>query len=70
MYKPKLKQPGGHLKGYEISMATNHFGQHLLVQLLLDRLKASSHLRRVVILGTVTANSKELGQAFCTSGSG
>ena len=34
----------------------------MLVQLLLGRLKASTHpSKRVVILGTVTANSKELG---------
>jgi protochlorophyllide reductase len=43
-------------------MATNHFGHFLLVQLLMGRLRSSSHpSRRVVILGTVTANSKELG---------
>ena len=62
VYKPKLKQPERSPQGYEISMATNHFGHFLLVQLLLDRLKASTHpSKRVVILGTVTANSKELG---------
>ena len=62
VYKPKLKLPERSPQGYEISMATNHFGHFLLVQLLLDRLKASSHpSKRVVILGTVTANSKELG---------
>ena len=62
VYKPKLKQPERSPQGYEISMATNHFGHFLLVQLLLGRLKNSSHpSRRVVILGTVTANSKELG---------
>ena len=62
VYKPRLKQPERSPQGYEISMATNHFGHFLLIQLLLDRIKASSHpSRRVVILGTVTANSKELG---------
>ena len=62
VYKPKLKQPERSPQGFELSMATNHLGHFLLVQLLLDRLKASSHpSRRVVILGTVTANSKELG---------
>jgi len=62
VYKPKLKQPERSPQGYEISMATNHFGHFLLVQLLLNRLQASSHpSKRVVILGTVTANSKELG---------
>ena len=44
-------------------MATNHFGHFPQVQLLLDRLKASSHpSKQVVILGTVTANSKNWGQ--------
>ena len=62
VYKPKLKQPERSPQGYEISMATNHFGHFLLVQLLLGRLKTSTHpSKRVVILGTVTANSKELG---------
>ena len=62
VYKPKLKQPERSPQGYEISMATNHLGHFLLIQLLMDRIRVSSHpSRRVVILGTVTANSKELG---------
>lgn len=62
IYRPKLKQPERSPQGYELSMATNHFGHFLLIHLLMDRLKASAHpSRRVVILGTVTANSKELG---------
>jgi protochlorophyllide reductase len=62
VYKPKLKQPERSPQGYELSMATNHLGHFLLIHLLLNRLKGSNHpSRRVVILGTVTANSKELG---------
>lgn len=62
VYKPRLKQPEWSPQGYEISMATNHLGHFLLIQLLLDDLHRSTHpSRRVVILGTVTANSKELG---------
>jgi protochlorophyllide reductase len=62
VYKPRLKQPERSPQGYEISMATNHLGHFLLIQMLMESLKASSHpSRRVVILGTVTANSKELG---------
>ena len=62
VYDPKLKEPKRSPQGYELSMATNHLGHFLLIQLLLDRLKASSHpSKRIVILGTVTANSKELG---------
>ena len=62
VYKPRLKQPERSPQGYEISMATNHLGHFLLIQLLLPNLQRSSHpSRRVVILGTVTANSKELG---------
>jgi len=62
VYKPRLKQPERSPQGYEISMATNHLGHFLLIQLLLPELERSQHpSRRVVILGTVTANSKELG---------
>jgi len=62
VYKPSLKQPERSPQGFEISMATNHLGHFLLIQMLLPELQNSSHpSRRVVILGTVTANSKELG---------
>ena len=62
VYKPRLEQPERSPQGYEISMATNHLGQFMLIHLLLPDLERSSHpSRRVVILGTVTANSKELG---------
>ena len=62
VYLPRLKEPMRSPQGYEISMATNHLGHFLLIQLLLDDLQRSSHpSRRLVILGTVTANSKELG---------
>ncbi len=62
VYKPRLKQPERSPQGYELSMATNHLGHFLLLQLLLPELQTSAHpSRRVVILGTVTANSKELG---------
>ena len=62
VYLPLLKQPQRSPQGYELSMATNHFGHFLLIQLLLDSLKQSTHpSRRLLILGTVTANSKELG---------
>jgi protochlorophyllide reductase len=62
VYKPRLKQPERSPQGYEISMATNHLGHFLLIQMLLAELERSQHpSRRVVMLGTVTANSKELG---------
>jgi protochlorophyllide reductase len=62
VYKPRLKEPERSPQGYEISMATNHLGHFLLIQLLLPYLQRSTHAsRRLVVLGTVTANSKELG---------
>jgi protochlorophyllide reductase len=62
VYLPLLKEPMRSPQGYELSVATNHFGHFLLCNLLLDDLKASSAPdRRLIILGTVTANSKELG---------
>ncbi|MFN6131426.1 MAG: protochlorophyllide reductase [Synechococcaceae cyanobacterium] len=62
VYQPRLKEPQRSPQGYELSMATNHLGHFLLLQLLLEDLRRSAHpSRRLVILGTVTANSKELG---------
>ena len=72
VYLPRLRKPRRSVQGYEISMATNHFGHFLLIQLLLENLRKSARpvwqgkswgveSSRVVILGTVTANLKELG---------
>lgn len=62
VYLPLLKEPQYSPDGYELSVATNHLGHFLLCNLLLDDLKKSSSPdRRLVILGTVTANPKELG---------
>ncbi|HRD41209.1 MAG TPA: protochlorophyllide reductase [Prochlorococcaceae cyanobacterium AMR_MDS_5431] len=62
VYLPRLKDPIISPQGYEISMATNHLGHFLLIQLLLSKIQDSTHhSRRIIILGTVTANSKELG---------
>jgi protochlorophyllide reductase len=48
--------------GYELSVATNHLGHFLLCNLMLEDLKKSSNPEpRLIILGTVTANPKELG---------
>jgi protochlorophyllide reductase len=62
IYMPLLKEPLRSPEGYELTVATNHLGHFLLCQLLLDDLKQSSYRdRRLVILGTVTHNPKELG---------
>jgi protochlorophyllide reductase len=62
VYLPIAKQPQRNTDGYELSVATNHFGHFLLCNLMLEDLKQSSYSdRRLIILGTVTANSKELG---------
>ncbi|MFM2430532.1 MAG: hypothetical protein RLZZ511_1745 [Cyanobacteriota bacterium] len=62
VYLPRLKAPMYSPQGYEISVATNHLGHFLLANMMLEDLKKSSATdKRLVILGTVTANSKELG---------
>jgi protochlorophyllide reductase len=62
VYLPLLKQPMRSPEGYELTVATNHFGHFFLCNLLLEDLKSSSAPdKRLIILGTVTANSKELG---------
>ncbi len=62
IYKPQLKSPERSEDGYEISVATNHLGHFLLCNLLLEDMKKAAHPEpRLVTLGTVTANPKELG---------
>ncbi|KGG16417.1 MULTISPECIES: protochlorophyllide reductase [unclassified Prochlorococcus] len=72
VYMPRLLKPQRSPQGYELSMATNHFGHFLLIQLLLDNLSDSKRpvwkgrswgieSSRIVMLGTVTANYTELG---------
>jgi protochlorophyllide reductase len=62
VYLPLLKEPQRSAEGYEINVAVNHLGHFLLTNLLLGDLQQSSYgQRRVVFLGTVTANRDELG---------
>jgi len=62
VYLPRLKAPQRSAEGFEISVATNHFGHFLLSRLLLPDLQRASHpAPRLVTLGTVTANSEEFG---------
>ncbi len=62
VYLPLLKEPQRSADGYELSVATNHLGHFLLCNLLLEDMKKSTYPdRRMIILGTVTANPKELG---------
>lgn len=62
VYLPLLKEPERSVDGYEISVATNHLGHFLLCNLMLEDLKNSPAAdKRLIILGTVTANPKELG---------
>ena len=62
VYLPRLTEPARSPEGYEISVATNHFGHFLLANLLLPDLERSTHAsRRLIILGTVTANYEEFG---------
>ena len=60
IYRPLLKTPARSAEGFEISVATNHFGHFVLMLELLADLRQSSHAR-LITLGTVTANSEEFG---------
>ncbi len=62
IYMPLLKEPLRSPEGYELTVTTNHLGHFLLCNLMLEDLKNSSSSEpRLVILGTVTHNPKELG---------
>lgn len=62
VYLPLLKEPMRSEDGYELSVATNHLGHFLLCNLMVEDMKRSSSPNpRMIILGTVTANPKELG---------
>ena len=60
VYLPRLAAPQRSPEGYEISVATNHFGHFLLSLLLLPDLEKAA-APRLITLGTVTANSEEFG---------
>ena len=62
VYLPLEKDPQYSPDGYELSVATNHLGHFLLCNLMLEDLKHSpAPEKRLIILGTVTANKEELG---------
>ncbi len=62
VYLPRVKEPQRSPEGFEISVATNHFGHFLLSRLLLPVLQQSTRpAPRLITLGTVTANSAEFG---------
>lgn len=62
VYLPLEKEPQRSPEGYELSVATNHLGHFLLCNLMLEDLKNSpAPEKKLVILGTVTANPKEIG---------
>ena len=62
VYLPRLTEPARSPEGFEISVATNHFGHFLLANLLLEDLQKSSRQpARLITLGTVTANAAEFG---------
>ena len=72
VYKPRLKRPERSPQGFENSMAVNHFGHFLLINLLLENVlssekeivlngKKNKFKPRITVLGTVTANYLELG---------
>ncbi|WP_036479850.1 protochlorophyllide reductase [Myxosarcina sp. GI1] len=62
VYLPLEKEPLRSKDGYELSVATNHLGHFLLCNLMLEDLRRSSATdKRLVFIGTVTANPKELG---------
>ena len=62
VYLPRVTEPQRSPEGFEISVATNHFGHFLLSRLLLPELQKSRRLcPRLITLGTVTANSAEFG---------
>jgi len=60
VYLPRLTAPQRSPEGFEISVATNHFGHFLLSTSLLPDLQ-QAHAPRLITLGTVTANSEEFG---------
>ena len=72
VYKPRLRKPERSSQGFENSMAVNHFGHFLLINLLLENILSSEKKiilkgetvkfkPRITVLGTVTANYSELG---------
>ncbi|WP_287129556.1 protochlorophyllide reductase [Candidatus Cyanaurora vandensis] len=60
IYTPTAQEPRRTVDGFELSVGTNHLGHFLLSQLLLADLQQAA-APRLVFIGTVTHNPKELG---------
>lgn len=62
IYMPLIKEPLRSPEGYELTVTTNHLSHFLMCNVMLEDMKRSpAEDRRMVILGTVTHNPKELG---------
>ncbi len=62
IYMPLIKEPLRSPEGYELTVTTNHLSHFLMCNIMLEDMKRSpAEDRRMVILGTVTHNPKELG---------
>ena len=52
VYKPRLKRPERSVQGFENSMAVNHFGHFLMINLLIENILSSE--REIVLNGKST----------------
>ena len=60
IYMPLEKKIRRNSDGYELTVATNHLGHFLLINLMIDELKKSNR-PRCIVLGSVTHNPNEIG---------
>lgn len=63
VYRPTDPNPAWSDDGFELSVAINHLGHFLLVQLLLPELQKSEG-SRCIIVGSVTGNSNTIAGSF------
>ena len=72
VYNPRERRPLRSKQGFELSMATNHLGHFLIIQMLINTLTKTNKIidgiefsplikSKIIILGSVTANISELG---------
>lgn len=65
IYRPTAREPTYSAEGFELSVGTNHLGHFLLSRLLLEDLNKSDYpSKRLIIVGSITGNTRNIQNSY------